>query len=540
MENHRLDLSKEDSKDLENLKYSLTESLENDSGNVLSLVEFFNKRSSVSAPNTPVETKCFNFPSHSHSNPDLRNILPIDLKMSHVNEIEPLKASRAGLKAWITRYVNSIKEMQSSGSLTLCKLQKQESLINERINRIFEIEEKISEIYIKYKVSESDEARLKDADETHSFILNSQNAVANCEELLIDKKQVKVSSNDLTRNELLEALGKMNNPSSTVLDCQEFHGSENDKWNFGQWLPQFFSVVKNNPGWDESAKLTYLKSKIKGSAKNVIRSVQQGSEGFKQAITALKHHYLNVKAHKDHLFSKLYNLKPATGPEYSKTEQYIAEVRAILLDLKDNYKCNLLIESSGGYEFVSHLVFSKLPFEVQNALITKVGSQYPTFMQIYDEHMEILYNLNRLKKKKAEMHKDSNSHKVKKFTSSEATPADNFASQATKVVKSDRDQVYHCRFCTADGHANAYCKIYPTHDSRKARCIELGLCSLCTLPNHTADKCYGKNNKLRYPCKRCHSAGHVAAMCDNAKGNFKQEQTNVCLSTNMQSLSNYL
>ena len=33
MENHRLDLSKEDSKDLENLKYSLTESLENDSGN---------------------------------------------------------------------------------------------------------------------------------------------------------------------------------------------------------------------------------------------------------------------------------------------------------------------------------------------------------------------------------------------------------------------------------------------------------------------------------------------------------------------------
>lgn len=540
MENHRLDLSKEDSKDLENLKYSLTESLENDSGNVLSLVEFFNKRSSVSAPNTPVETKCFNFPSHSHSNPDLRNILPIDLKMSHVNEIEPLKASRAGLKAWITRYVNSIKEMQSSGSLTLCKLQKQESLINERINRIFEIEEKISEIYIKYKVSESDEARLKDADETHSFILNSQNAVANCEELLIDKKQVKVSSNDLTRNELLEALGKMNNPSSTVLDCQEFHGSENDKWNFGQWLPQFFSVVKNNPGWDESAKLTYLKSKIKGSAKNVIRSVQQGSEGFKQAITALKHHYLNVKAHKDHLFSKLYNLKPATGPEYSKTEQYIAEVRAILLDLKDNYKCNLLIESSGGYEFVSHLVFSKLPFEVQNALITKVGSQYPTFMQIYDEHMEILYNLNRLKKKKAEMHKDSNSHKIKKFTSSEATPADNFASQATKVVKSDRDQVYHCRFCTADGHANAYCKIYPTHDSRKARCIELGLCSLCTLPNHTADKCYGKNNKLRYPCKRCHSAGHVAAMCDNAKGNFKQEQTNVCLSTNMQSLSNYL
>ena len=59
----------------------------------------------------------------------------------------------------------------------------------------------------------------------------------------------------------------MNNPSSTVLDCQEFHGSDADKWNFGQWLPQFFSVVNNNTGWDEAAKLTYLKSKIKGCAK---------------------------------------------------------------------------------------------------------------------------------------------------------------------------------------------------------------------------------------------------------------------------------
>ena len=60
MENHRLDLSSKDSEDLENLKYSLTESLEQDSGNVLSLVIFFNNRSSVSAPNTPVDYKSFN------------------------------------------------------------------------------------------------------------------------------------------------------------------------------------------------------------------------------------------------------------------------------------------------------------------------------------------------------------------------------------------------------------------------------------------------------------------------------------------------
>ena len=37
----------------------------------------------------------------------------------------------------------------------------------------------------------------------------------------------------------------------------------------------------------------------------------------------------------------------------------------------------------------------------------------------------------------------------------------------------------------------------------------------------------------------CRSGGHVAAMCDKSK-TVKQESANVCLSTNMEGLSNYL
>ena len=43
MDNHRLDLSKEDSADLENLKEDLTESLEYESKNVIELVNYFDK-----------------------------------------------------------------------------------------------------------------------------------------------------------------------------------------------------------------------------------------------------------------------------------------------------------------------------------------------------------------------------------------------------------------------------------------------------------------------------------------------------------------
>ena len=190
MENHRLDLNKKDSADLEDIKCALTDPLENDNANVFSLINYFNNRSSASAPNTPVESKGFNFPSLGRSIPDLSVILPINLNMAHVSEIEDLKASRSGLKAWITRSLNSVKEMRGNKTLTLSLLQKQETFINERINRILEIEEKINEIYVKHKVSESDSTRVSDADEMHKLILNSQNTVATCEELLIDRNKV--------------------------------------------------------------------------------------------------------------------------------------------------------------------------------------------------------------------------------------------------------------------------------------------------------------------------------------------------------------
>ena len=168
MDGHRKDLNKNDSEDLEEIKRTLTDPQENDA-NVFNLINFFNNRSSASAPQSPVESKGFNFPSRGHSIPDLSNILPINLNMAHVAEIETLKASRSGLKAWVTRSINSIKEMQGK-TLTLNVLQKQEAFINERINRILEIEEKINDVYVKHRVSESDPARVADADEMHKFI----------------------------------------------------------------------------------------------------------------------------------------------------------------------------------------------------------------------------------------------------------------------------------------------------------------------------------------------------------------------------------
>ena len=84
-------------------------------------------------------------------------------------------------------------------------------------------------------------------------MLNKQ-TIANYEAAVIAAEQPKEPINSQ------KIVIENNNPTTVVLDCKEFHGSETDKLRFGQWLPQLNCVIKNNPNWDEAAKLTYLKS----------------------------------------------------------------------------------------------------------------------------------------------------------------------------------------------------------------------------------------------------------------------------------------
>ena len=135
-------LSKEDRADIENIKYELTDSLESiETPNVLSLVNYFNDQSaavqvshrlSLSAPNSPSKGK-FHLPVRGSSIPDLSNIAQIELIMSAKLELTPLKGSRAGHKAWISRTIASITKMSNDGTLTLCNLKIRKQLFRKKL-----------------------------------------------------------------------------------------------------------------------------------------------------------------------------------------------------------------------------------------------------------------------------------------------------------------------------------------------------------------------------------------------------------------------
>lgn len=559
----RIDLSKHDKGDLEDLKNDLTNSFEKFDDalsevshvslkklSVREKVNWFNARTSAAAvsksvPSSPIKNSNFQLPVRNFSVENLSCIEPLNFKMS-LSELEPLKKSRAGVKSRVTRIVNNLKKLHGGKTLTLSILAKQESQINGFIDKINEVEQTMADIYDQNSVSCDNKDRSADFDVTATFILDHQTTLAKWEEeLTVKVNPVQAVQSQMSKEEFLEVASKLRtNPSSVALNCQEFHGDSNDKHKFASWLAEFNTVVRANPGWESADKLTYLKSKLKGTAKLLIRPIELNAVGFDQAIADLKKRFTNKDYNRDQLFIKITNARPAFCPTYSKTEHFITEVRTWLLDLKNHYNSDLITPGTGGFEYVSHLIFSRLSPELQGAFIQKLNKDYPTFTEIYDNHIEIINNLNRTRRKKVDTKDNNTGAKVKPPHSSDSKPfnqTENFASSASPVIKSGSDRrIYHCRFCKNDGHTSSFCRTYDTLASRQKRCVELSLCGFCTLSTHPSDSCFGKTNQLRYPCKLCKSPAHVAALCDQRKPFLKAEQTNVCLSTNLQNQSNYL
>ena len=554
----REDLSEQDVSDIEDLKSSLTNSDEKFHDAIVETrlsvrdwVKRFDTNVSASvtksAPTSPSKYKNY-LPPRTASVSDFGSIFPLAEIMTLEDDLKPLKSTRQGYKSWASRHLNTLKVAHDGASLTLSALARGEKEVNTYIEKIRSIEEQISEVYDKHRIDHNNKDRVADVDETVNFIFKCQSDISTYEDAIKCKvggqaaAAAGVNSQPLSREELLVAVSKLqHNPSTVILDCQNFNGDYYDKHNFEQWLAQFNTVIKANPNWDDAGKLTFLKKRVGGNAKAVIRPVNIEDGGFLQAIEALKKRYSNKEFNKDQLFLKLTNARPAFCPEFTKTENFIGEMRATLLDLKNHYEADLLQVGTGGYAYISHLIFNKLPNDVQNAFINKLNKNYPTFDEIYDNHVEIISNLNRTRKKK-ESKDSSNSTGAKakpQFTPSpEVKLTDNFASSAAQV-KTNQVKTFHCRFCGVDGHASSYCKAYASLEARQKRCVEIGLCSLCTQSNHLTDSCFGKSNKLRFPCKNCNSQKHVLAMCDQ-KRVTRFENTNVCLSTNLQKQSNYL
>ena len=572
---HRIDLNDGDKLDLEELKSSLTDSLESRldefsptsiatsslpsfdtrvpkvtqsapaspsrlSVRVRNLVQDF-ERSVVRANSTsalatevavPVSKFSLKLEPSVYTFLVEKSAIMSDLKVSLV----PYSKSRASQKGWVTHALKNLEGLNSGGTLTLLLFHKQENLINSYLNKLNEIEDKIAETYDQFEVPVTDPDRSADGDATYQFITETQSKLAVIEARLHKEAPSESSgSNDA----LVKALGRIgSNPTEVKLSCDVFRGDESDRLKFRHWLAQFEAVINSHPNWVEEAKLNFLKSRLRDLEAPYVTHIS-GEGGYAKAIERLKEQYLDVPQIRDELLGLLVSKQPAYDTTYSKTSYYLAEMRNLLQELKDHCSVDLITESSGGYFLASHIVFSKLSGELRSKLRSEVGNQYPLFNDILSKSKRVIDSLIKDKKIKSEP-KNGGASVERRDTGQSAKTTLNFATSFKQNNSQSSSSItLHCRFCNTDGHSNVYCPQYTTFEQRKEQCLKLNLCTTCSSLKHSHEGCPGKNNKLYNKCRYCRSRAHTSALCPNSTNLSNNTAVNICLNT-LNNSSNFL
>ena len=191
-----------------------------------------------------------------------------------------------------------------------------------------------------------------------------------------------------------------------------------------------------------------------------------------------------------------------------------------------------------------------MPAGLRKELIHRLGTNYPSLEQIFDSYSDAIHTLLRTKpnikksfdtnKNETFKNKDKNKPVVRNFNKEKVGSLQNFKTQ-NKTINSDfkpknfkfdackpsqsgessKNKPFSntpCKFCSVSGHSMRICSKFPDLDTRKKRCVELGLCTLCSSAKHSDENlCPAKLHGLDFNCgiAGCQSNQHITALCPN-------------------------
>ena len=381
------------------------------------------------------------------------------------------------------------------------------------------VDSEVQSVYDQYNVDEKQAERKKDTEDSLEYLDNIRDKLIAFKRQVAASEQPKpaASNNEELIAALTQAQGAQN---GHVITCPSFDGI-NDKLDFKNWFNQFETMIDSGRPMTGKYKLISLRNHLttSGLAFELIKDMDLEDANYKKAVDALKAEFLDEEKMIDNSFKRILEKVPQYDTQFQGLRKYVAEIKGTISDLKTSHDVDLTIPESGGYKFLSHIIFSKIPSVIQRSLIAKCKTNYPTLDNIFDNIKEVIETYNKTKQpKKPEPNKISNANNWRPNNSSldggskagaTSGTLDNFHTKSGQMV-------YYCRFCDLEGHSTYYCSKYKTLDQRKDRCKELKFCFKCTSNKHLAANCPGKSGNLKYPCRVCNSKGHTGALCHNS------------------------
>ena len=438
------------------------------------------------------------------------------LVMMPDQDCKKLIAKRGGVKHKITNIFERYHADPSPGQAEICR-----KAVDDLLKLVHEYDEKIGESYLEDSLVELSEDYKQELVNQSDYTLEIGRKLSNL------NCSPNVPSESKHKS---EAEGTNFSLKLPHLDCPSFSGEGTSHFEYYAFINQFQNVIGLRTNLAESTKLTYLRSFLKGYALKTIQYLSITDQNYTIALNLLNEEFLDKEALADDLYKKFLNMKPKFEQNYLGTKVYLSDVKCLLKDL-NNYDRDLLKDKTSK-EFISHIVFNRLPTSFKKELVRKLDSNYPTIDEIFDNSKDIVRTLN--------MNYSENpnkSFKQNQIRGDGAKPKETLHTLAPEkpvlyhnvnTVKKNDDKFSRgkfCKLCSENSHGLFTCRKYDSHDSRKKRCEELGLCGKCSSSKHVESQC---DKEMKFPCTICDSKSHISGLC----GDFKPKKLLVNWSIN--------
>ncbi|XP_068243599.1 uncharacterized protein [Palaemon carinicauda] len=324
-----------------------------------------------------------------------------------------------------------------------------------------------------------------------------------------------MNSNEQYYIEELDSQAEYSIQVSIELDQYELYISESSGASGNLSADKVLEMMSrmNIKNLSNSAKQIYLHGYLRGYALKEVKHLTISDRNYHLAIEMLKEEFLDVNYIIDETFKNILSAAPSAeyDQEFSSVKVYLHEIKSYLHEWKA-YNIDLLEVGSSGHNFVSHIVFNKLPIPVKRELVHKLDTNYPNISDILSNYNEIIKTLS---KTVSNRKKTFNKTTSKPSLSSSFKPKENkvgvstilnykFANKVTKLT---------CKLCAAEGHTLGKCVNFNHYNDKVARLRKLSLCTRCAGSGHEDNECYGKQKKLRFECLLCRKREHITPLC---------------------------
>ncbi|KAI5748402.1 hypothetical protein M8J77_025127 [Diaphorina citri] len=274
------------------------------------------------------------------------------------------------------------------------------------------------------------------------------------------------------------------------IDLLRFSGKIEEYQGF--W-DNFQSLIDSRPDLDDNVKFHYLKNQLTGDAASLIAGIRITNENYAVAVQILKDEYGSPRLVNTKLFSEIQHMRARSGRTNDVHELY--RQLEIKLKMLDNQGVN--VEN----EILSSTLFKKLPFKIQQDMVSQKKSDFISTQDIRERMRDELRSDRLLKAMNPEL-----CYSPPHFPQKAHTPPENTYEPPQRYTTEALYSKTYVR--SPNDHYSDQCAKYATIPQRKERLKDN--CHICLKSDHFASEC-----NADFPCYHCKKRrAHHRSLCD--------------------------